>query len=157
MKRNIALTTAFLLVFALTASSTNLASKQTPPNSSATSKGVILRLPSDALWISVDDNAKPFLLSNLDERFDSISMIKFLEEYVEYCGIQKTLPSIIVSSQTKRVVDGEEAFDECLKRLASERSVTVVFLPPPTGIDPNRDLRSFSKDFKEKNSTANKR
>ena len=157
MKRNFAITTAFLLMFAITALSTNLASKQTPPNSSATSKGVILRLPSDALWISVDDNAKPFLLSNLDERFDSISMIKFLEEYVEYCAIQKTLPSIIVSSQTKRVVDGEEAFDECLKRLVSERSVTVVFLPPPTGHDPNSDLRSFSKEFKGRNSAANKR
>ncbi len=157
MKRYIVLTPAFLLVFALTVLSTNLASMQTPPNSSAASKGVMLRLPSDTVWISIDDEDKPFLLSDLDERFDSTSMIKFLEEYVEYCAIQKTLPSIIVSSQTKRVVDGEEAFEECLKRLASERSVTVVFLPPPTGIDPNRDLRSFFKEFKGRSSDASKR
>ena len=157
MKRNFALTTGLLLMLALTVLSTNLASKQTAPKSSAASKGVMLRLPSDALWISVDDKANPFLLSDLDERFDSTAITNFLEEYVNYCTKKKTLPSIIVSSLTKRVVDGEEAFDECLKRLASERSVTVVFLPPPTGIDPNRDLRSFSKDFKEKNSTANKR
>lgn len=157
MKRNFAITTAFLLMFALTALSPNRAFNQTPPNSSATSKGVILRLPSDALWISIDDNAKPFLLSNLDERFDSHSMIRFLEEYVDHCAKKKTLPSIIVSSQTKRVVDGEEAFDECLKRLASERFATVVFLPPPTGHDPNSDLRSFSKEFKGQSSAADKR
>lgn len=157
MKRNIALTTAFLLVFALIASSTNRASNQTSQNSSTASKGVMLRLPSDALWISIDDENRPFLLSNLNERFDSNSIIKFLDEYAEYCAIQKTLPSIIVHSLTKRVVDGEESLDECLKRLAGERSVSVVFLPPPTGIDPNRDLRTFFKEFKEKDSAANKR
>jgi hypothetical protein len=157
MKRNFAFTMAFLLMFVLTVLSTNQASKQTPPNSSAASKGIMLRLPSDALWITLDDKDNPFLLSNLDERFDSSSMISFLEEYVDHCAKKKTLPSIIVSSQTKRVVDGEEAFDECLKRLASERSVTVVFLPPPTGHDPNMDLRSFSKELNGRNSDANKR
>ncbi len=157
MKRNFAITTALLLIWALIALSTNLASKQTPPNSSTASKGVMLRLPSDAVWIIIDDEDKPFLLSDLDDRFDSTSMIKFLEGYTEYCAINKTLPSIIVTSRTKRIVDGEESFDECLKRLASERSVTVVFLPPPTGIDPNRDLRSFSKEFQDKDSAANKR
>lgn len=157
MKRNIVFAVACLLVFALTALSTNRASNQTPPNSSATTKGIILRLPTDALWISIDDNANPFFLSNLDERFDSSSMIRFLDEYVDHYAKKKTLLSIIVSSETKRIVDGEEAFDECLKRLASERSATVVFLPPPTGHDPNMDLRSFSKEFKGRKSAAQER
>ena len=104
-------------------------------------------MPSETLWISIDDEDKPFLLKNLDERFDAESMIGFLNAFVVDSASKNELPSIVVQSLTKRVVVGEDAFNECLNRLAAKHTVAVVFLPVPTGGDPNTKLRRFFKEL----------
>ena len=154
MNRTFTFAMTSLLAFALLASPPSRVSVGSPPNSASTSKGVILRLPSDTLWISIDNEDKPFLLKNLDERFDAESMIGFLSAFVVHSAMKNELPNIVVESLTKRVVVGEDALNECLNRLATEHTVAVVVLPVPTGVDPNTELRTFSKELKEQKPAA---
>ncbi len=113
------------------------------------SKGVLLRLPVDTLWISIDDEEKPFLLKNLDQRFEAESLTTFLQAYAVQCSKNKKSPSFVVESLTKTVVVGEDTFNECLSKMTTEHNVSVVILPMPTGDDPNMEIRRFSDEFNQ--------
>jgi hypothetical protein len=154
MNRTLTFAMTFLLAFALLASPPSRVSVGSPENPASTSKGVLLRLPSDTLSISIDDEDKPFLLKNLDQRFEAESLIGFLHAFVVHCSKKNEAPNILVESLTKRVVDGEEAFNDCLNRMAAEHSVAVVILPVPTAVDPNTELRKFSDEFKQQKTSA---
>jgi hypothetical protein len=154
MKRTVTLAMTFLLAFALLTSPPSRVSVGSPANLASTSRGVLLRLSTDTLWIRIDDENKPFLLKNLDQRFDAESLIEFLHAFVAHSSKRNKAPNIVVESLTKRVVDGEDAFNDCLNKISAEHSVAVVILPVPTGIDPNAELRRFSEAFRQQKTSA---
>jgi hypothetical protein len=105
----------------------------------------ILRLPLGTLHISIDDEDRPYKLENLDRRFEAAGLIQFLEAF---SAKSKDPISVLVNSRTKRSVEGEEKLNEFLTQLNQKRKAVVVYLPPPTGDDPDHDLKQFEKDFK---------
>ena len=97
----------------------------------------------NALRVTIDDNKQPFRLENLDRQFDAKSLIKFLTGYMDRSG----RISIVVSSLTKRDVEGEREFNEFLERIAKERKALIVYMPSPTGFDPDVELKKFAVEF----------
>lgn len=59
-------------------------------------------------------------------------------------------PCIMIGSDSKRIVAGEEVVNERLRQLAAKHGVTVIILPGPTGRDPDSELRKFAEQFKQK-------
>lgn len=56
---------------------------------------------------------------------------------------------IMIGSDTKRIVAGEEVVNERLRQLAAKDGVTVIILPAPTARDPDSELRKFAEQFKQ--------
>jgi hypothetical protein len=104
-------------------------------------------MPSDTLKIQVEDGEKPFQLENLDQRFDAKSLTDFLDAYVERLAAKGISVSILVANRTKRIVDGEQLINKCLKQLSETQAAIVVYLPVPTSLDPNEELRKFADEF----------
>jgi len=120
----------------------------TPKNASASNvpksdESRIIRISTGALRITIDDNKQPFRLENLDRLFDAKSLIKFLTGYMERSG----RIAIVVTSITKRDVEGEQEFNEFLERIAKQRNALIVYMPPPTGFDPDEDLKKFAAEL----------
>jgi len=111
--------------------------------------GIIFHVPDNVLRIQIDDDDKPFLLKNLDRRFAADDLGSFLEDFARYSSRVKQSPCILVESETKRVVTGEHVFEQHLKMLALEHGVNVIFMPSPTGRDPDADLRAFVEKSKK--------
>ena len=119
------------------------------PTSDNRSKGVILHVPIDALRIRIDDENKPFLLENLDQRFDADDLIAFMNGILLDQPERTEPPCIMIGSDTKRIVTGEAMVNERLRQLAAKHGVTVIILPAPTGRDPDSELRKFAEQFKQ--------
>ncbi|MEJ7591156.1 MAG: hypothetical protein WKF77_06375 [Planctomycetaceae bacterium] len=110
--------------------------------------GIIFHVPDNVLRIQIDDD-KPFLLKNLDRRFAAENLGSFLEDFARYSSRVKQSPCILVESETKRVVTDEELFNQHLQTLALEHGVNVIYMPSPTGRDPDADLRAFVEKSKK--------
>ena len=115
MNSTLTFAVTFLMAFALLSTPASRVSVGSLANPASTSKGVLLRLASDTLWISIDDEDKPFLLKNLDQRFEAESLIGFLRAFLVHCSKKNEAPNIVVESLTKRVVDGDDVFDSPLR------------------------------------------
>jgi hypothetical protein len=61
-----------------------------PSNVPKSDESRIIRISTDALRITIDDNKQPLRLENLDRLFDAKSLIKFLTGYYQ----QKNFASI---------------------------------------------------------------
>lgn len=124
----------------------NIAITQTPsnatPNAISQISGVI-RIPLGALRIEIDDENQPFRLVNLDKRFDAESLARFLAAYVE----KSRHVTIMVTSNTKRLVKGEEEFNRFLEKLGKGKKVLILHMPQPTGFDADAELREFAATF----------
>jgi hypothetical protein len=103
----------------------------------------IVRISVNALHITMDDDTHPFQLKNLDRRFDAKSLIKFLNGYMSRTGRIE----IVVTSATKRKAEGEQEFNDFLERIAKHQNALVVYMPPPTGFDPDADLKKYAAEF----------
>lgn len=123
------------------------------PPSDSKSKGVVVHVPIDALRIRIDDEDKPFLLENLDRRFDADDLIAFMNGFLLNLPDRTEPPCIMIGSDTKRIVAGEEVVNERLRQLADKHGVTVIILPAPTGRDPDSKLRKFAEQFKHQKSS----
>ncbi len=110
--------------------------------------GIIFHVPMDVLRIQIDDE-KPFLRKNLDRRFAAADPGSFLEDFARDSSRGKQSPCLLVESETKRVVTGEDVFEQHLQTLALEHGVNVIFMPEPTGRDPDADLRAFVEKSKK--------
>ena len=119
------------------------------PTSDTRSKGVIHHVPIDALRIRIDDENKPFLLENLDRRFNADDLIAFMNGFLLEQPERSEPPCIMIGSDTKRIVAGEEVVNERLRQLAAKHGVNVIILPAPTGRDPDSKLRKFAEQFKQ--------
>lgn len=116
------------------------ASPSTAPKSN---ESRIIRISTGALNITIDDNKQPFRLENLDRLFDAKSLIKFLTGYMARSG----RIAIVVTSITKREVEGEREFNEFLERISKQPNTLIVYMPPPTGDDPDADLKKFAEEL----------
>ena len=116
------------------------ASPSTAPKSD---ESRIIRISTGALNITIDDNKQPFRLENLDRRFDAKSLTKFLTGYMARSGRIE----IVITSITKRNVDGEQEFNEFLERISRQQNAMIVFMPPPTGDDPDIELKNYAAEF----------
>ena len=143
------LVTALILCFTISehaVNAQNVAPKQkdaSPSTSPKSDDSRIIRISSGALHITIDDKKQPFRLENLDRLFDAKSMIKFLTGYMARSG----RIAIVVTSITKRDVEGEREFNEFLERIAKQQNTLVVYMPPPTGFDPDEDLKKFAAEL----------
>lgn len=124
----------------------NIAITQSPsgatPNVISQNSGVI-RIPLGALRIEIDDENQPFRLVNLDKRFDDVSLARFLAAYVE----KSRHVTIMVTSNTKRLVKGEEEFNTFLEQLGKGKKVLILHMPQPTGFDADAELSEFAATF----------
>lgn len=103
----------------------------------------IVRIPPGALTIEIDNHETPLRLANIDRRFETTTLIRFLTEYV----VKSPSVTIVVKSNTKRYIEESAELDKFLEQLANLSKVTVVYLPSPTGADPNRDLKKYADEF----------
>ena len=103
----------------------------------------IIRISTGALNITIDDTKQPFRLDNLDRLFDAKSLIRFLNGYRARTG----RIAIVVTSMTKRDVEGEREFNEFLERISKQPNTLIVYMPPPTGDDPDADLKKFAEEL----------
>ena len=111
--------------------------------------GIIFHVPINVLRIQIDDDVKPFLLKNLNRRFAADDLGTFLEDFARNSSNVKHSLCILVESATKRVVTDEDLFKQNLQSLALEHGVNVIFMPSPTGRDPDVDLRAFVEKSKK--------
>lgn len=114
-----------------------------PSNASKSDECRIIRISTGALRITIDDNKQPFRLDNLDRLFDAKSLIRFLNGYMARSGRIE----IVVTSMTKRDVEGEREFNEFLERLSKQPNTLIVYMPPPAGFDPDADLKKFAEEL----------
>lgn len=149
MNRTSAIALAFLAAVAWLAHPGFRESFGSHSDSTTDTKGVPLRLPSDTLWIRIDDEELPFVLTNLDQRFEAKPLIEFLRAFAVQRLKNNESPTIVVESLTKRSVDDEDAFNDFLNEITTECNVAVVILPMPAGDDPNTELRRFFDEFKQ--------
>ena len=145
-RRCILIATAFVMTLLAVASHRIAIAKQDAAASSAF--GIIFHVLDNVLRIQIDDE-KPFLLKNLDRRFAAADPGLFLEDFARYSLRVKQSPCILVESERKRVVTGEDVFEQHLQTLALEHGVNVIFMPEPTGRDPDADLRAFVEKKKK--------
>jgi hypothetical protein len=155
MNRTLPSAMALLCAIVFWASPPSRVSVGAPENSVSNSKGNPLHLPTDTVWISIDDEDKPFRLKYLNQNFDAESLIEFLHAYVSHCAKKNETPDIVVESLTKASVDGEDALNDCLNQIAVQHCVTVVYLPLPIGRIPDQFLK-FADEFKKKKSVPAK-
>ncbi len=94
--------------------------------------------------IDIDDEEKPFKLKNLNRRFSGTQLTEFLAGYISQTD---GVISIVVHSSTKRNAEGEREVVELLTQRAEQGKVLVVYLPPPTGFDPDTALRKYAESF----------
>lgn len=139
---------AFLAAIAFSVLPPCCISVASPTELTTDTKGMLLRLPKDTLWIRIDDQKMPFVLTNIDQRFEAETLIKFMRAFFVHRSMKNESLSIVVESRTKRIVDGEDAFNDFVKKMAISYNLAFVFLPVPTGDNPNIEIRKFSKDFK---------
>lgn len=143
------LVSALILCITISGQAVNAQSVDSTPKDSNSSNvpgsddSRIIRISTGALNITIDDTKQPFRLENLDRPFDAKSLIKFLTGYMERSG----RIAIVVRSITKRDVEGEQEFNEFLERIAKQRNALIVYMPPPTGSDPDADLKKFAEGF----------
>lgn len=128
-----------LVSFQYTAFATNLQA-----SSGSSEKGIVLQLNEPLIRLEFTDDSEPFRIVNVDRRFSASQLIRFLK------GFAKLNPGlcIVVESQSKRLVEGEEEVIKALKVLAKDNGARVIFLPPPTGIAGDDALQEFSRNFK---------
>lgn len=131
-----------LLSFKLVFTQTSEPAKGDNANQASANFGV-MRIPVGAIQILIDDHDQPFQIQNLDRRFDAPSLIKFLTGYAS----KARQMSIVVTSHTKRTVEGEKDLNSFLEQLGKTKSALVVYMPVPTGDDPDVELREFAKTF----------
>lgn len=112
-------------------------------------KGETLHIPSNVIRIAIDESEKPFHLSNLDQRFTADALATFIDGFVRAQSERGELPCVLIESSTKRLVEGEDLLNRRFQQLVTENLLTLVYMPPPTGDDPNLDLREFAKSFKQ--------
>jgi hypothetical protein len=110
-------------------------------------KGATIRIPVNVIRIAIDDSEKPFHLSNLDQRFTADALVRFIDRYVKGLPKKGELPCVLIESSTKRLVEGEDQLNQHLQQLATDNLLTLIYMPPPIGDDPNVDLREFSRTF----------
>ena len=79
MNRHFPFATAIASAFALLAIPSLCVTGGIQPPSDSGSKGVVVHVPIDALRIRIDDEDKPFLLQNLDQRFSAVELIAIHE------------------------------------------------------------------------------
>lgn len=127
--------------------------KVVPAPEGKSEEGRVIRIPIGALNITIDDGEQPFHLENLDRRFDGKSLTKFLAGYLAKSGGV----AVVVTSVTKRQVEGEQEFNEFLERIAKQKNVLIVSMPPPTGDDPDTDLKNYAADLQDSKSNTGKR
>ena len=120
-------------------------------------KGMTLRIPGNVIRIAIDDSEIPFHLSNLDQRFTADSLLKFIDGFVKSQPEEGELPCVLIESSTKRLVEGEDQFNRHLQQLATDNLLTLIYMPPPTGDDPNVDLRKFARSFEQSSPTKDAR
>ena len=127
-----------LASFHYTAFATNLQA-----SSGSSEKGIALQLHEPLIRLEITDDGEPFRIVNVDRRFSASELIRFLK------GFAKLNPGlcIVVESQAKRLVEGEEEVTKALKVLAKDKGAKVIFLPPPTGSAGDDALQEFSKNF----------
>ncbi|MFN9718092.1 MAG: hypothetical protein ACK58L_05310 [Planctomycetota bacterium] len=128
-----------LVSFQYTAFATNL---QAPSHPSE--KGIVIQLNEPLIRLEVTDDGESFRIVNVDRRFSASELIRFLK------GFSKLNPElcVVVESQAKRLVEGEEEVTKALKLLAKDKGAKVIFLPPPTGSAGDEALQEFSRNFK---------
>ena len=110
----------------------------------------IVRIPLGALRIEIDDEDQPSRLDYLDKRFEAATLAKFVSAYVE----KSRHVTMVVTSKTKRDVEGEQQFNAFLEQLGDDKKALILYMPPPTGFDPDAALRQFAATFlKDSNPT----
>jgi hypothetical protein len=143
------LVAALILYFSISDHAVNAQSVESTPRNSSSWSAVkskdsrIIRISTIALRITIDDDEQPFRLENLDRRFDAKSLTKFLTGYMARSGRIE----IVITSITKRNVDGEQEFNEFLERISRQQNAMIVFMPPPTGDDPDIELKNYAAEF----------
>lgn len=156
MSRHFPFAMAIVSALALLAIPSHCVTGGIQPPSDSKSKGVVVHVPIDALRIRIDDEDKPFLLQNLDQRFDAVELIAFMNGFLLDLPKRTEPPCIMIGSDTKRIVAGEEVVNERLRQLADKHGVTVIILPGPTGRDPDSELRKFAQQFEQQKPSSQK-
>ena len=108
MSRHFPFAMAIVSAIALLAFPTLYVTGGIQPPSDSTSKGVVVHVPIDALRIRIDDEDKPFLLQNLDQRLDAVELIAFMNGFLLDLPKRTERPCIIIGSDSKRILAGEE-------------------------------------------------
>lgn len=143
------LVSALILCFTISEHVVNAQNADSTPKDSSSSNvprsddSRIIRISTGALNITIDDTKQPFRLDNLDRLFDAKSLIRFLNGYMARTG----RIAIVVTSMTKFDVEGEREFNEFLERISKQPNTLIVYMPPPTGDDPDADLKKFAEEL----------